>query len=165
MAGHVNYYRWSSTEMYERPYSRTVLIAVDPSESSEEAFDWYMRSIHRPMNRVIVVHVPETKNIEVEKGVRLTEKELMEIVEQDNKQVAEIIDKYRKKLESSGANAVYRLVLGKANEAIVEEARKEDANLIVLGTRGMGRIRRTVLGSVSDYVVQHADVPVIVYRS
>ena len=36
--------------------------------------------------------------------------------------------------------------------------------MIVLGTRGQGTVRRTILGSVSDYVVHHAHVPVTVCR-
>lgn len=31
-----------------------------------------------------------------------------------------------------------------------------------MGSRGLGTIRRTILGSVSDYVVHHANVPVVV---
>ena len=34
--------------------------------------------------------------------------------------------------------------------------------MIVMGSRGIGNIRRTILGSVSDYTVHHADVPVTI---
>jgi nucleotide-binding universal stress UspA family protein len=33
---------------------------------------------------------------------------------------------------------------------------------VVIGRRGLGGIRRALLGSISDYVVHHAGVPVIV---
>ena len=36
--------------------------------------------------------------------------------------------------------------------------------MIVMGTRGMGVVRRTLLGSISDYVVHHAHCPVLVCR-
>lgn len=36
--------------------------------------------------------------------------------------------------------------------------------MIVTGTRGMGKVRRTILGSVSDYLVHHAHCPVVVCR-
>ena len=47
---------------------------------------------------------------------------------------------------------------------IVDSANKEKAGLIVMGTRGMGKIRRTIMGSVSDYVVHHAHCPVMVCK-
>ena len=34
--------------------------------------------------------------------------------------------------------------------------------LIVVGSRGMGTVRRTILGSTSDYIIHHAHVPVVV---
>lgn len=49
-------------------------------------------------------------------------------------------------------------------EAIVEVAGDEKIDFIVIGTRGLGTIRRTILGSVSDYVIHHAHCPVIVCR-
>ena len=52
----------------------------------------------------------------------------------------------------------------KPGQAICRAAEKENAFLIVMGTRGMGTVRRTILGSVSDYVNHHAKCPVVVYR-
>ena len=47
-------------------------------------------------------------------------------------------------------------------EAIIQQATMEHATMIVMGTRGLGFIRRTILGSVSDYVLHHAHCPVAV---
>ena len=52
----------------------------------------------------------------------------------------------------------------KPGQEVVKTANDEHAMMIVIGTRGMGTIRRTILGSVSDYVVHHAHCPVIVCR-
>ncbi|PAA76834.1 hypothetical protein BOX15_Mlig026982g3, partial [Macrostomum lignano] len=49
-----------------------------------------------------------------------------------------------------------------AGPAIVEIANEEDVSLIVMGNRGMGTLRRTFLGSVSDYVLHHAHRPTII---
>ena len=46
--------------------------------------------------------------------------------------------------------------------SIVSSANKENVDLIVMGTRGMGLLRRTILGSVSYYVLHHSDRPVMV---
>ena len=53
---------------------------------------------------------------------------------------------------------------GKAGELIVEMAKTEKAGLVVIGTRGLSRLKRTLAGSVSDYVLHHAHCPVVICR-
>lgn len=52
----------------------------------------------------------------------------------------------------------------KPGDVICRVAEEERAELVVMGTRGLGRLHRTLVGSVSDYVVHHAPCPVLVYR-
>ena len=47
-------------------------------------------------------------------------------------------------------------------QGIIQVAEDEKADMIVMGTRGLDVLRRTLLGSVSDYVVRHSRVPVLV---
>jgi nucleotide-binding universal stress UspA family protein len=49
-------------------------------------------------------------------------------------------------------------------EAILEEASKENVNLIVVGTRGLGGFKKLLLGSVSSACVDHAQCSVLVVR-
>ncbi len=49
-------------------------------------------------------------------------------------------------------------------EAILEEADAHHCDLIVMGTRGLGRLTGLLLGSVSQKVVQHAKCPVLLVR-
>jgi nucleotide-binding universal stress UspA family protein len=49
--------------------------------------------------------------------------------------------------------------------AVLAEAEAVDADLIVLGTRGLGGVKSFLLGSVSHEVVQHADRAVLVVPS
>lgn len=55
-----------------------------------------------------------------------------------------------------------RVVAGEIGPTICGAAVAESADICVLGARGLGPIRRTLLGSVSDYVVHHAPCPVLV---
>jgi nucleotide-binding universal stress UspA family protein len=56
------------------------------------------------------------------------------------------------------------VVLGNPAEAILDRAEDEDAELIVVGVRGHGTFRATLLGSVSHTVTVHATCPVTVVR-
>ena len=57
-----------------------------------------------------------------------------------------------------------RLALGKPDGEIVKAGEELGADLIVVGSRGLGAVRRSLMGSVSDSVVRHAHCPVLVVR-
>ena len=63
-----------------------------------------------------------------------------------------------------GTVAVEHLVEGRVAPEIVGLAEEIGAGLIVMGSRGLGGIRRALMGSVSDSVVRHAHCPVMVVR-
>jgi nucleotide-binding universal stress UspA family protein len=66
--------------------------------------------------------------------------------------------------ELGGAVNETHLREGRAEEEIVKLAEEIGAGLIVLGSRGHGRLRRALMGSVSDAVVRHAHCPVTIVR-
>ena len=73
-----------------------------------------------------------------------------------------IINKYLLNTKVSGKIVVQ--LSPRPGEAIVALAKEHRASLIVTGTRGLGSVRRTILGSVSDFVLHHAHCPVLVCR-
>ena len=56
------------------------------------------------------------------------------------------------------------LIEGDPAEAIIEVARTRESNVIVMGSRGLGRLAGLVLGSTSQKVVSHAPCPVLIVR-
>jgi nucleotide-binding universal stress UspA family protein len=66
-------------------------------------------------------------------------------------------------LESISWAPTPRLVvtLGRAGDRILEIARSHEADLIVMGTQGLGGLRKLVFGSTADRVLRRADVPVL----
>ena len=66
--------------------------------------------------------------------------------------------------EAGGTVKEATLSLGKADEEVVELAERMGIGLIVMGSRGRGRIRRALMGSVSESVVRHAHCPVTIVR-
>ena len=70
----------------------------------------------------------------------------------------------QKRRSAGGAVAQAHLRVGAAAAEIVDLAEDIGAGLIVMGSRGLGGIRRALMGSVSDSVVRHAHCPVVVVR-
>lgn len=64
--------------------------------------------------------------------------------------------------EEPGITVEALLVEDAPGEGLVALA--QDADLVVVGTRGRGSIAQALLGSVSHHVVQHAPCPVVIVR-
>lgn len=60
--------------------------------------------------------------------------------------------------------AEHKLLEGHPSRVILETAKEQAADLIVLGARGHSLIARVLLGSTSNYVASHAACPVLVVR-
>jgi len=83
-------------------------------------------------------------------------------VERHEKYIKDLEDKYKAKCEAMKVSAKIVIQAGHAGEHVCKTAHKEHAVLIVVGSRGMGTVRRTILGSTSDFIIHHAHVPVVV---
>ncbi len=62
-------------------------------------------------------------------------------------------------------NHEIRILAGEPGAAICQLAAELSAEAIVVGTRGRGRLKRALLGSVSDHVVRNAPCSVVVTKS
>jgi nucleotide-binding universal stress UspA family protein len=63
-----------------------------------------------------------------------------------------------------GVQATFLVWTGEPGQSIVSAAQAEGADLVVVGTRALDRAGRFLLGSVSDYVVNHSTCPVLIAR-
>ena len=89
------------------------------------------------------------------------------VVEQLRKQAQDILNEQVEKIEQSGGKVVekhLRIAERYRAQQIVQVAEYIGAGLIVMGSRGLGGVRRALIGSVSDSVVRHAHCPVMVVR-
>lgn len=133
-----------------RPVRRLV-VAVDGSPASAKAVrfvlhellsQWQLRT-----TEVVLVHVmPLLKYPEVkEAGKRL-------------------FRRYAEKLVQAGFAVTEAPRLGRPADEIMAVAKQKQADLIVMGAKGLGAIGRFILGSVSTKVVQHSPCSVLVVR-
>ncbi len=77
-----------------------------------------------------------------------------------------VLDEQVQKVQQAGGTVkeAHLRIGERRDQAIVHLAEELGAGLIVLGSRGLGGVRRALMGSVSDSVVRHAHCPVMVVR-
>ena len=90
----------------------------------------------------------------------------VEQLEEQRRGAAQLFDAAVAQLAGNGQDleVTTKVLEGNPKDVIVEEAREWSADLIVLGSRGHGRLRRMVLGSVAQAVVANAPCSVQVVR-
>jgi nucleotide-binding universal stress UspA family protein len=79
-----------------------------------------------------------------------------------------LLAKARRETEKAGVkteSVMYESVTGGPAAAILRDARKWKADLIVMGTHGRRGLRRMVLGSDAEQVVREATAPVMLVRA
>ncbi len=89
------------------------------------------------------------------------------LVENLRRRAQDVLDDQVKKIERSGgevARKYVRVSRRHPSDEIVRVAEQIGADVVVMGSRGLGGIRRALMGSVSDSVVRHAHCPVLVVR-
>jgi nucleotide-binding universal stress UspA family protein len=91
------------------------------------------------------------------------DRELYEMIEE---RARETLRKLTWRVKVAGGTVVEaHLRMGGVAEEIMGLADELEAGLVVVGSRGLGRIRRTLAGSVSESVFRHAHCPVMVVRA
>lgn len=66
--------------------------------------------------------------------------------------------------KSKGISCSYHQEIGHTEKLLLSFTAQQKADLLVLGSRGLGGFERMLLGSVSDYMAHHAPCPVLVVR-
>jgi nucleotide-binding universal stress UspA family protein len=86
------------------------------------------------------------------------------IYDQQVKAARTLVARAVKTLRDVGLPAEARIVNGDAREELIELARRERSDLIVVGSHGRTGLTKLVLGSVSSHVVTHAPCTVVVVK-
>jgi nucleotide-binding universal stress UspA family protein len=150
-----------------RPFGR-ILLAVDGSDESRAAAGVAAEVAGVDGAELHLISVVETETLQpytVYPGPEEI-RALTEAAMEERKEKAHTFAvKEAEHVKGTGARVDgVHVASGAPAKEIVEAAEDMDADLIVLGSRGLGGFRRALMGSVSDSVVRHAHCPVLVVR-
>lgn len=138
------------------PPIETILLATDLTAASDAATLRAVDLAVRLEARLLIINVLEKR--------RLTGAGSHERVDQARTERETRLVKVVRDAKTVGATAEFLVWEGDPGSSIVSAAEAENADLVVVGTRGRSGPERMLLGSVSDHVVRNADRPVLVVR-
>jgi nucleotide-binding universal stress UspA family protein len=144
-----------------------ILLATDGSKEAELAFASAADLSEKTDSELHVVYVGHLPLVSYESpGATTLDPDLLGRMQEDAEQEArtKLDEQVRRVGKTGGEVAEMHTRLGRPDAEIVGLADELGAGLIVLGSRGLGPLRRALMGSVSDSVVRHARCPVLIVR-
>ena len=138
---------------------KKILIATDGSGSALAAIDAGLELAAEDNSEVVFVHVTSTLDFpSAATGSEAPER----VLQMDTDAVlVEALEQARKR----GVPAKAELLIGHAPKQIIRLARDIEADVIVVGSRGLGRVQTAILGSTSREVLRKAGRPVMIVRT
>lgn len=140
---------------------KKILCAVDLSEHSKSVAEYALLLATTLKASVIVVYAAPSLSQYV--GFHVPPNTIENFV-------GEIVSGAEKSMDSfvlenfPGIEAKGKVIIGYAAEEILNTAKEDEVDLIVMGTHGRKGIDRILFGSVAEKVVKNADMPVLTVR-
>lgn len=135
---------------------KNILFATDGSKYSNAAAEKaiaFARSYGGELKVISIVDVPTEYYAEAPKAV-----------EDLTRKAKGFVDDVKKKAETYGIKASTFIGEGETYQVITDFAKKENADVIILGSHGRTGIRRLLMGSVTEKVIGYAPCPVLIVK-
>ncbi len=135
-----------------------ILCPVDFSKPSARALEYALALAERLGAQVDVIHVYEFPNFAVEDGAVDLPPYMQENLAM---RLRERLEQFVKETAAEAPKTTVHLAEGVPYLQIVEVAKQQQADLIVIGTHGRTGLSHMMLGSVAERVVRTSEVPVL----
>ena len=139
---------------------KNILVPIDGSDNSYRALDAALLLSEKLGSNITVIHVME----EVPITHIGSEKILNELLEAYKKENQDILLKSTEIANQKGLTIKTFLLQGNPASAILDYNKKEKFDLIIMGSRGLGKFKELILGSVSSKIVHHSTCAVLLIR-
>jgi len=139
-----------------------ILLGVDDSRHSHAAIELVMKAVWPKDTQVLVVSA--SPRFFAGPGEAASPGVVERLIEEQTVYHRDVAKRAVELLRGAGLKAETRVVQGDPREALVETARAEGVDLIVVGSHGRTGLAKILIGSVATHVVSHAPCNVLVVK-
>ncbi len=129
---------------------KNILVTIDCSSVDEKILEHVALLAKQNKAKVVLLHVVHSHTLDQERALR--------------EKAQTILDRYLKKLQDQGVEAVVRIRSGEPEKEILDEIAKNDYDLVAMGTHGHTFLGDILFGSVSDTLKHKISVPLLLIK-
>jgi nucleotide-binding universal stress UspA family protein len=131
-----------------------ILYPTDGSEPAESALDYALRIASEHEATIHILNVVDTSRDSLSR----IQGEVIDALKREGEQ---IVDEAAQRATERGLSVISEVRQGTPSTSIVEYSRQVDIDLVVMPTHGRRGLKRFLLGSVTERVINTAEIPVI----
>jgi len=144
---------------------KKIIVPVDFSPSAENALDFAIQFNQVVEGKIILLHVLELPVSSVNYGGDMTSATAevvyrKELIEGTSAKLHELEDKVRK----TGQEVSIKMGFGSPYKSIGKEVAKQEADWVVMGSKGSSGLKEIFIGSNAERVIRYSDCPVITIK-
>jgi nucleotide-binding universal stress UspA family protein len=149
---------------WNAPSVGTIVVGVDGSDRSRQALRWAVAEAKLRKDKVLAVHAWEPPILPAVDIPPAPDPPvyLPELIAHVQEGAEALVERVTAEFRNEGVEVEPLAIEGAPAPVLVEVA--EDADLLVVGSRGRGGLTGLLLGSISQQVAQHAPCPVVIHR-
>jgi nucleotide-binding universal stress UspA family protein len=145
-----------------------IVVGVDGSETADKALRWAadearLRGASLRVMHAWTVPLVLARPSEDAFGIPEPVESLLEVRAALQREATTVLERALEDVASAGVEVEAQAIEGKAARILIEAA--ADAELLVIGSRGLGGFAGLLLGSVSQQCAHHAPCPVVIVPS
>jgi len=137
---------------------KRILVPLDGSEHSLHALKKAIEIAKKFDGKITLIHIFSVGTITTSSS------ESCEIIKEIRKRGESVLANAKKDVKAQEVQVETLIKEGHTVNEILKVVKEGDFNLIVIGARGISKIKEILLGSVSDGVIRHAPCPVLVVK-
>lgn len=140
-------------KIIERLIFMNILVPVDGSKTSKKALEKAIKIAQQNHGKIYILNAIERIALNVQAVVDF---------DMAKKQSKKLLKEYEDLVKGNNIDCKTILEFGVAKKIIISNSYKYNADLIIIGRRGLNKLERLVVGSTSSYVISHANMDVLV---
>lgn len=135
------------------------MIALDYGEAQSEILTTGLKLAAKFMSNVFLVHVagPEPDFVGYEVGPQYIRDEVAKELRKEH----QWLQKYKEQFQAMDINTQALLIQGSTPEMLLEEIKKLNIDLLIMGNRKHGFLHNLVFGSTADKLIEENKLPIL----